>query len=565
MAQKISRFEKYRSEAMALWEERSTGFPPPFPRIYRFAHFWVLVWKSFTRNRCPVRASALAYTSLLALIPMLAVVMSITSSFLKKEGENRIDEFIVKMVSTITPPAVLNSTNFGTVGPLLTTLTNLGPAKTAETNATNPSSASNAPLTNSNPPFVAVATNVDSPTNPNPGLTMIQPRLDQASTNHSAALGFSAYTREEESVRARKDIARFIYQFTQTTRSGTLGITGTVLLIFVAISMLTRIEETFNDIWGVVKGRTFFTRIVLYWGVISLAPLLLVVALGLASGPHFEGPKQMIKTMPFVSHLVFQILPVVVVCLTFSVVYMLIPNTKVRPQAALVGGLVGGILFHLNNVVSVLYVSRVVSNSKIYGSLGLVPVFMIGLYLAWIILLFGAQVAYAYQNRSTYLEERQVENVNQRGREFVAMRLMTRIGQRFLAGSSALSVVEIGKQLCVPTKLIQQTLHTLCSAELIVETSGPEPSYVPARPLEKINCYDILQAMRATNGQELATRDEPTREEVYGEFSRIQEAERKAATTVTMLALAMRAQAQEKDQLPGAEMDPEKLRPCSSI
>ena len=69
-------------------------------------------------------------------------------------------------------------------------------------------------------------------------------------------------------------------------------------------------------------------------------------------------------------------------CLTFAVIYVLIPNTKVHWDAALVGGLVGGVLFHLNNAVSVLYVSRVVSNSKIYGSLGLVPVFMVGLYLS---------------------------------------------------------------------------------------------------------------------------------------------------------------------------------------
>src|SRR5439155_14711581 len=116
------------------------------------------------------------------------------------------------------------------------------------------------------------------------------------------------------------------------------------------------------------------------------------------------------------------------------------PNTKVRWQAALAGGLVGGLLFHLNNLVSVLYVSRVVSNSKIYGSLGLVPVFMIGLYFSWLILLFGAQVSYAFQNRASYLEEKQIENINQRGREFIALRLMTCVGQRFLRGEPPPSV-----------------------------------------------------------------------------------------------------------------------------
>src|SRR5205823_15073927 len=175
-------------------------------------------------------------------------------------------------------------------------------------------------------------------------------------------------------------------------------------------------------------------RIVLYWGVISLAPLLMIVALGLATGPHLEGTKKLLTTMPFVGHLMFQFLPIVVLCLTLALFYILIPNTKVNWRAGLVGGLVAGVLWHLNNAISVLYVSRVVSNSKIYGSLGLVPVFMIGLYFAWLILLFGSQVAYAFQNRATYVEERQVENINQRGREVVALRLMTCAGLRFLCG-----------------------------------------------------------------------------------------------------------------------------------
>jgi len=295
----------------------------------------------------------------------------------------------------------------------------------------------------------------------------------------------------------------------------------------------------------VARGRSWFMRVVLYWGVISLAPMLLIVALGLATGPHLAGTREFLTRMPFVSSLLFKLLPVVVLCLTFATFYALIPNTKVHWQAALTGGLAGGILFHLNNVVSVLYVSRVVSNSKIYGSLGLVPVFMIGLYFSWLILLFGAQVAYAFQNRATYFEERQVENINQRGREFIALRLMTYIGQRFARGQLPPSAVEIAQALAVPTRLVQQVMQTLAAARLIAEAAGPEVAYLPARPLETITCHDILLALRASQGQELATRDEPARVEVYGEFHRIQEAERQAAASVTMLALVNRAQVQK--------------------
>jgi len=519
MEKKVSKLRRRWAEARAVWDESALRSQTELSRLYKFAHFCVMVWRSFTRNRCPVRASALAYGTLLALIPMLAVVMSITSTFLKKEGEERIDQFIMNMVANLTPSAMRTTNVVAVTTNVIVEATNLhANATTAEPETTN----ATAPVSvNSASPETNVASTIT---------------LAKTSTNV-----VPAFAQQEDIVKARKEIARTIHQFIQNTRSGALGVTGSIVLIFAAISMLSRIEDTFNDMWGVARGRGWFTRIVLYWGVISLAPLLIVVALGLATGPHLESTRQFLSTNPFVSRITFELLPVLVLCCTFSLFYMMIPNTRVHWRAALVGGFTGGLLFHLNNVISVLYVSRVVSNSKIYGSLGLVPVLMIGLYFAWLILLFGAQVAYAYQNRATYVEEKQIENINQRGREFVALRLMTCVGLRFGRGEPPPGEVEIGKELGVPTRLVRQIMQTLCAARLVLEVTGPECGYVPARPLETITCHDILIAMRASQGQELATRDEPMRVEVYGEFSRIQEAERQAAGSVTLLGLVNRA------------------------
>jgi membrane protein len=515
MAKRFSRFQRIREEAQALLDERGARAGQTASKWRRFVHFWVLVGTSFTRNRLPVRASALAYATLLALIPMLAVVVSITSTFLKKEGEDRIDRFIIDAVSSAT-----TSSEIKTDGPKAKPAAKPEGQKSAEGEP--------------------------------PGATAVEPAPTNsaaAPVAHDGSAALPGFAKAEDAVKMRKDLAHWIHEFIRNTRSGALGMTGSVVLIFVAISMLTRIETTFNDIWGVARGRNWFMRIVLYWGVLSLAPLLLVLVLGLATGPHFEATRRMIDRLPVVGTMLFslgfQLLPVVVLCLAFGAFYMLMPNARVDWRAALVGGLVGGILFHLNNVVSVLYVSRVVSNSKIYGSLGLVPVFMVGLYFSWLILLFGAQVAYAFQNRGSYIEERQVETVNQRGREFVALRLMTLVGRRFVQGETSPSVPEMCEELGVPTRLIQQIMQTLVAARLVVETTGTECGYVPARPLETITCHDILLAMRATQGQELATRDEPARVEVYGEFQRIQEAERHAASSVTMLALANRAARKE--------------------
>src|SRR5438270_9299669 len=111
MANRFFNFRKWRREAQSLWDESFFRSERPLTGLQKFAHFWVLVWKSFTRNRCPVRASALAYATLLALVPMLAVVVSVTSPFLKSEGEAQIDAFIEHLVSTIVPAATLTETN----------------------------------------------------------------------------------------------------------------------------------------------------------------------------------------------------------------------------------------------------------------------------------------------------------------------------------------------------------------------------------------------------------------------------------------------------------------------
>ena len=466
-------------------------------RLERFVHFWVLVIRQFIRHRCLVRASALSYSTLIALIPLLAVALSLTSSLLKSQGEEQFQHAIEKLTGALIPPATL------------------GTNVTASDNRT-------VILVTNN--LVAVAEN--SGTN-------------NLSTNLVAA-GISTNTTSVVPVSAQKEIARQIWMFVQKTQSGALGATGMVLLVFVAISLLGRIEETFNDIWGVTRGRNWLTQVQLYSTTILLGPLLLVAALGLAGGSQFQSAKDYVAQTPVFGKIIFQLLPLLVLWLAFTFVYQLVPNTKVKFSAALVGGAVAGTLWHLNNVFGYLFVSRVFTNNTIYGSLGLLPVFMVGLYFSWVFLLLGAQIAYAFQNRAAYLQDRLADNVNQRGREFVALRLMICLGQRFQNGLRPVTVGQLSMELGIPSRLTQSVLRTLTTTQLVTEVAGAEATFVPARPLDAINAYDILQAMRTGTGQELPLRDEPSLAGIYGEFARIEKAEREAASSISMLALVNR-------------------------
>src|SRR5271170_6412569 len=252
-----------------------TGAENEFGRLERFAHFCVLVGKSFVRNRCLIRASALSYSTLLALIPLLAVAISVTSSLLKTQGEEKIYAVINKVVSNIMPPATLD-TNDNAVS------LNLSPISVT--------------LTRTN--FVA-GTHAPAATAGNPD-------------------------DDGRVVTAQKEVAKNIHDFVQKTQSGALGMVGMLLLVFVAIRMLANVEATFNDIWGVTRGRNWLLRVVLYWTTITLGPLAVIGALGLAGGPHLQAVKNLIGQMPFIGGLIFEFLPLVLLWLAFGLLYQLV-------------------------------------------------------------------------------------------------------------------------------------------------------------------------------------------------------------------------------------------------
>ncbi len=469
-------------------------------RLERFVHFWALVTRQFIRYRCFVRASALSFSTLLALIPLLAVALSVTSRFLNPQQEAGLTGFVEKMVSSVAP-AVNVATNPAPAS--------LNPGRLATNNAG----------IENNFAVVELDTNA----------------LASGSVSNPPPAAQSAVITDP-----RKQVAEKIHELVQTASNGTLGATGLIFFIITAISLLRGIEETFNDMWGVTRGRSWRSQFTLYWSIISLGPLLLAAGLGFTGSAHWHA-HQILESSPFLAPLYAHVLPIAFLSLTLGFIYKLTPNTKVELSAAMLGGLVSGATWHLYNQLGFLLVSRTLNASKLYGSLVLVVLVMGGLYILWLIILFGAQVAYAFQNRTAYLQDRLAENVNQRGREFVALRIMTCLGQRFLNGMCPATVPQISMELGVPSRLTQSVLRTLATTRLVTEVTGTEAAFVPARPLDAINTFDILMAMRTGTGQELPVSDAPELAGIYGEFARIEQAERNAASGISLLVLASRA------------------------
>lgn len=489
----MSRWKKIHAAAHNFLNEKGIESEEDFSRsrFYRLAHFCLLVGKSFVRNRCPVRAASLAYTTLLALVPLLAVGVSITTSMLQKQGEEPVQRIINQMVGYIAPALDLE---------------------------TRPEAIDALQMDREEAEFLGIT-----------------PDYFINNTNVTAA---TPSTNSPASITGRDRVVKQITSFIARINSSALGLTSVLALLFVGISLLRTIEATFNDIWGVTRGRGWVKSIVYYWAAITLGPIFLVGAFTLTTGPHLTTTQEWLGRVPFVGNIVFHVLPFIILGLGFTAFYILMPNTKVNWKAALVGGFIGGSLWQLNNLFNVVYVSRVMSYSNIYGSLGIFPLFLVGLYFSWLIMLFGAQVAYAFQNRRAYIQERQAESVSQRGREYIALRLMTRIAQNFARGERPLSAVELSRQLAIPSQLAQKVLCALAQNGLLIELVDTEQRFSPARPLERMTAYDVITALRAGRGQELATADDDARLQVRAEFERMIAAEREAGSHVSMQSMA---------------------------
>jgi len=186
------------------------------------------------------------------------------------------------------------------------------------------------------------------------------------------------------------DIKQYLDQF--AGQAGKLSLVGLFFFLLTALLLLFNIEESFNDIWRVEKGRPLAARLTIYWSLISLGPLLMgasltistyLLSLSVIAGDDIAGHVQSAGVV---------LLPFLFETLAFLLLYLVMPNAKVRFVNALIGALVAAILFEISKKAFGLYLLNFGNYKVIYGALSALPIFLIWIYLSWIIALVGAQV-----------------------------------------------------------------------------------------------------------------------------------------------------------------------------
>ena len=284
---------------------------------------------------------------------------------------------------------------------------------------------------------------------------------------------------------------------------GVLGSIGVGLLFYTVVSLLQKVERAFNYAWKVSHHRPFAERFSDYLSVLLVGPVLVFSALGATATLMSSGVVQEMATFPVLSWIIETIcssIPYLFVIAAFTFVYIFVPNTRVRVGAALVGALVAGVLWQTAGWGFAFFVVNSTKYAAIYSGFAILILFMIWLYLAWLILLVGASIAF-YQQHPEYLRlsNGRAGQTGNRLRERLGLLAMCLIAQRHFEGTPAPSADLLASELKMPMAAVADGLELLLDKGLIIAVGSNPETYLPGRAPERIEVQTVLDVLRRSD------------------------------------------------------------------
>lgn len=298
-------------------------------------------------------------------------------------------------------------------------------------------------------------------------------------------------------------ISQKILEFVGNMKVGVLGTLGLLTLIYTVFSMIKKIDDSINVIWKVHRGRGILKRLTNYISLTVLGPILMFVILGLTASLASNTIVEKLahyKTFGALIIIWGTILPYLLISAVFTIIYLIVPNTKVRIIPALIGGIVAGIFWQIS---SQLFAKGVASSTKyfaIYSSLAIVILFMIWQYISWLIVLLGAQISYCAQKIDYSGINLKSNQVSSKLKERISLSVMYLVGKNFFEGSKNLSLDQIVDITNMPYEFVHSSIRELSMNNLIIESAESPTTYIPAKDLELISLEEIINVSR-TNQQ----------------------------------------------------------------
>jgi membrane protein len=298
-----------------------------------------------------------------------------------------------------------------------------------------------------------------------------------------------------------------VMQFVTNMRGDVLGSLGLAFLVYTVVTTIQKVEASFNFVWRLERPRSFARRMAEYLTVMIVGPVLLAIAVGLLGSAGRSPLAQWLNAitpLAWVVSVLGQFLPYAIITIVFTFMYAFIPNTRVDFKAALLGGVTAGIIWAL---VGKVFTSVILDSSRmmaVYTGFAIVLTTLIWVYLSWLILLIGAELAF-YVQFPQYLRHGQ-ESVELTGcsREQAALSVMYLIGRDYSAGKTLWSMNALAAELDIPSTALAAVMTCLEKGGLILATENEQ--FVPGRDLAGIPLISVLDAIRTQQSGRLQIR-----------------------------------------------------------
>jgi len=293
---------------------------------------------------------------------------------------------------------------------------------------------------------------------------------------------------------------KFVQSFLEVTTSGVILGIGIVFLIIAVWSILQSVDFAINDVFQIKKARNVSSMLTDYLSTMFLIPVLLILSSGISVFLNTAVAQNgVLALLSPVVNVLMTFIPYFISWLGFTLLYILIPRTKVKFSNALLAGFIAGFAFQ---AFQYLYISGQIWVNRynaIYGSFAAIPLFLLWLQLSWTIVLLGAEIAFASQNVQNFYFEKETKNVSLRYRYFISTLIMNILCKRFEKGEGPMTANEISSEYEIPIRLTSQTINQLVEMNLISETYSINdkdvPAYQPAIDINKLTINYFFKKM----------------------------------------------------------------------
>lgn len=305
------------------------------------------------------------------------------------------------------------------------------------------------------------------------------------------------------------------YNVLEGVQGGLLAGIGLVILIWSVMQVLTNIENSFNVIWQIRKPRNFFRKLADYLSIMLIAPFLIIISSSVMVyiTTMVQSASESVIIFQVVTPAIqwfIKLLPYVIIWLVFTLLYMIMPNTKVDFRHALIAGIIAGTIFQFVQWGYFHFQIGVSKYSAIYGTFAALPLFLVWLQISWLIVLLGAEISFAYQNIGKYELEAESLQISNHNKKILSLLIVHIIVKNFEIGGKPLISSEIGDKLGIPIRLVREILFDLTQSGILVETltnSPKEKGYQPALDINKITIHFVMQKLDEIGNDKLIFND----------------------------------------------------------